>query len=124
MWMPSTPGTPRAIASRTAAIARAITDEVVADQRRQEAGGAEAAVRARRWCAMRLDVGVVVEQHAAAAVDLGVDEARQQQRAVEVVRSAPRTRASSGAHDRRDAAAVDQHARPLDEALVGEHAAR
>ena len=44
-WMPSTPGTPSAIAASTAAIARAHHVEIVADQRRQEAGRAEAAMR-------------------------------------------------------------------------------
>ena len=47
---------------------------IVADQGRQEAGGAEPAMRAADR-GDGLDAGVVVEQHAAAAIDLGVDEA-------------------------------------------------
>src|SRR3546814_2271422 len=49
----------------------------VADQGRQEGGGAEARVRGadRRD---RFDIDLVVEQYAAAAVDLRVDEAGQQ----------------------------------------------
>ena len=58
--------------------------EVVADQGRQEAGGAKAAVR-RTDGADRLNGRVIVEQHAAAAVDLHVDETGQQQAATEVV---------------------------------------
>ena len=39
---------------------------------------------ARPIAAMRLDARIVVEQHAAAAVDLRVDEARHQQVALEI----------------------------------------
>src|SRR3546814_15135995 len=55
----------------------------VADQGRQEGGGAEARVRGadRRD---RFDIDLVVEQYAAAAVDLRVDEAGQQPAAFEV----------------------------------------
>ena len=52
--MPSTPGTPCAIASRTAAIAARITVDIVADQRRQEAGRAEPPMR-RADAAQRVD---------------------------------------------------------------------
>jgi hypothetical protein len=50
--------------------------EVVADQRGQEAGRAVPAVRLAD-AADRLDARRVVEQHAAATVDLGVDKPRQ-----------------------------------------------
>src|SRR3546814_7252918 len=59
----------------------------VADQRRQEGGGAETGVRG----ADRRDgvhVGLVVEQHAAAAVDLRIDEAGEQPAAAQVDRIA------------------------------------
>src|SRR5882757_6296537 len=51
--------------------------EIVADQRRQESGGAETAMRfADR--ADRLRARFIVEQSAAAPIDLHVDESRQQ----------------------------------------------
>src|SRR3546814_11776879 len=55
----------------------------VADQRRQEGGGAEARVRGadRRY---GIDIDLIVEQHPAAAVDLRVDEAGQQPAALQV----------------------------------------
>jgi len=49
--------------------------EIVADQRRQETRGAEAPVR-RAYRADRLETGIVVEQHATAAIDLHIDENR------------------------------------------------
>src|SRR5690606_6437803 len=56
---------------------------IVADQGRQEAGGTEATVGGTDT-ADRLDAGIVVEQGATAAVDLDVDEAGQQQAALQV----------------------------------------
>src|SRR3546814_6881607 len=55
----------------------------VADQRRQEGGGAKARVRGadRRY---GIDIDLIVEQYAAAAVDLRVDEAGQQPAAPQV----------------------------------------
>ena len=52
--------------------------EVVADQRGQEAGGAKTPMR-RADGADRLGARVIVEQHAAAAVDLHIDESGQQE---------------------------------------------
>ena len=52
-WMPRMPGTPCAIASRVAAMARRITVDVVADQRRHQAGRAELAMRRGDACAGR-----------------------------------------------------------------------
>jgi len=49
----------------------------VADQRREECGGPEAGM-CRTDRGDRVDIDLVVEQNAAAAIDLGVDEARQQ----------------------------------------------
>ncbi len=58
--------------------------QVVADQGGQKAGRAEPAVR-RGDGGDALGAGVVVEQHPAAAVDLGVDVAGRQQAAAQVV---------------------------------------
>ena len=57
--------------------------EIVADQRRQQARGAEAAVRCGDG-GDGLDARRIVEQHAATAVDLRVDKARQQHRAAAI----------------------------------------
>ena len=56
---------------------------VAGDQGREEAGGAVAPVRLAD-ARDRRGLGRIVEQHAAAAVDLQVDEARRQQAAVEI----------------------------------------
>ena len=96
--------------------------EIVADQRGQEAGGAEAAVRGADG-ADRLHGGRVVEQHAAAAVHLRVDESGQQQRPAQVVGlGGLRARIACG-HDRRDAPVVDEDGACLDEPVVDEDAA-
>ena len=80
----------------------------IADQGRQETGGAVAPV-GRADAADRLHRRCLVEQHAATAVDLHVDEARQQHGAGEVVHL-------RGAHARigwrqqvGDTLAVEQH---------------
>ncbi|MNE66264.1 hypothetical protein D3C80_1618030 [compost metagenome] len=57
--------------------------QVVADQSRQEAGGAEAPMRGAD-AGDGLDRGRIVEQDAAAAVDLGVDIAGDQEVAVQI----------------------------------------
>jgi hypothetical protein len=56
---------------------------VVADQRRQKTGRAEAPVR-RAYRADRFGIRIVVEQYPAAAVDLHVDEAGEQQPPFEI----------------------------------------
>src|SRR5690606_28168260 len=95
----------------------------VADQGRQEAGGAVAAVRAADGVD-RLGTGVVVEQHAAATVDLHVDEARQQPAAAEVAHLAGLDPRLALGHQRLDAAAaVDQHRHVVMEAVVQQDAA-
>ncbi len=118
MWMPSTPGTPRAMASRTASMARATTS------RSSLISVGRKPVVPKRRCALAIAAmvshrGIVVEQLAAAAVDLAVDEAGGQQRAAQVddtVRAHHFTRAHHGL----DAAVAHQHrALPL-EPLVGE----
>jgi hypothetical protein len=57
--------------------------EIVADQRRQETRGAESPVR-RAYRTDRLETGIIVEQHTAAAVDLHVDETGQQNVSLEI----------------------------------------
>ena len=78
MWMPSTPGTPLRdrLAHRVDGALHHV--QIVADQRGQKARRAEAAVRAADG-GDALDARIVVEQHAAAAVHLRVDEARDEQ---------------------------------------------
>src|SRR5580692_4990609 len=57
--------------------------EIVADQRGHEAGGTETPMR-RPDGADRLGTRLIVEKNAAAAVDLHIDEARQQELTAEV----------------------------------------
>ena len=122
MWMPSTPGTPASIAARTASSARATTCKIVADEGRQETGRAETPVRLADR-ANGVDRRLGVEEDAAAAIDLGVDKARQQQMAAEVVAGgATATRVVAG-DDVDDPAAVEQDGAALEDAVVAEHAA-
>ena len=58
--------------------------QIVADERGQEADRAEAPMRAADLDD-RIDAWIVVEQHAAAAVDLRVDESRQQESPCQIV---------------------------------------
>ena len=116
--MPSTPGTPRIDAPLTAGTASRHDVQVVADQRGQESGGAEAAMRTADG-ANGLDARLVVEQHAAAAVDLRVDEAGQQQFALQIAAAARASAARVGvAHHVDDAIAFEQHAAPFHHARV------
>ena len=67
----------------------------VADQRRQQP------VVPNRRCASRdrghaRDIGLVVEQHVAAAIDLGVDEPRQQPAAAQILNRTSAGRSSAG----------------------------
>ncbi len=71
------------MACSVAAHGRVDHGQVVADQGRQEARGAIGPM-GRADGGDGLDGGGVVEQHPAAAIDLGVDEAGDQQAAVEV----------------------------------------
>ena len=56
----------------------------VGDHRRQQAGGAETAMGPGDAARLPSGVGSLVEQGAAAAVDLRIDEARRQDSALEV----------------------------------------
>ena len=125
MWMPSTPGTP-AVDGRVAPRRSrgAITVEVVADERRQEAGRAEAAVRARRSRGCASTLGIVVEQHAAAAVDLAVDEARHSRRPRRSRRCGLRAARIVRWHERRDALALDEQDTWSDDEAVAVQDAR
>ncbi len=96
--------------------------EIVADQRGQEAGRAEAAVRGADG-ANGLDARIVVEQHAAAAVHLRVDEARQQQIAAKIAPDGVANARVGVAHDIDDVPALEQHGAALDEAGIEHHAA-
>src|SRR5580700_5642539 len=80
--MPRTPGMPVSRQACVAATARTMVS-IVADQRGQKTGGAEAPVGLADG-AYGFRARVVVEQYAAAAVDLHVDESGQQQLSAEV----------------------------------------
>ena len=119
MWMPSYPGQAR-LDRRLHRVHRGFDlVEVVADQGRQEAGGSELAVRGADRCD-RLDAGVVVEQPPAAAIDLHIDEAGDEDAAIEVPDLDVRGHVLL-ADDRLDPIAVDQHAPALDERAVDQH---
>ena len=93
----------------------------VADQGRQETGGAEAPMRGADP-AQCLHRGRLVEQHATAAVDLHVDEAGHEHRAAQVVL----TRLTHARIGRRqqvdDAFALQQHGEVVMPAVGSEHA--
>ena len=94
--------------------------EVGADQCWQEGGGAEAAVRGADG-ADRFDARCVVEEHAAAAVHLQVDEARQQQSAAQIVLLG---RPAAGVSRRQhidDTPLLDEHALAAHEAVRAQH---
>ena len=96
--------------------------QVVADQGRHETRGSEAPVgttdrsdRVQRWLG--------IEQHAASAIDLCVDEPRQQDASAEVPPlGAPADRVIA-VDDAGDAARVEQHRPILQNAVISEHAA-
>ena len=94
----------------------------IGDQRRQHAGGAEPAVR-RGDAAQRVHRRRGIEQQPAAAVDLHVDEAGQQQAALQVVARGLVQRRIAGRHQRLDAPAAHQHGEIVARAVVGEDAA-
>ncbi len=96
--------------------------QVAADQGGQEAGGAEAAVRGADRADGR-DIGGVVEEGAAAAVHLRVDEAGQQQPALQVMALRAGQPCIGGGHHIQDAAALEQHGVILDEAPAVQDAA-
>jgi hypothetical protein len=95
--------------------------EIVADQRRQEAGGAEAAMRGTdrgdacdRW--------FIVEQHAAAAIHLGIDEAGDERTGQALPLGVCGKRV--GRDHTEDARAVDQHGDAGLQRAVHQHACR
>jgi hypothetical protein len=96
--------------------------EIVADQGRQEARGAEAAVR-RADGADRFAARVIVEQHAAAAVHLYVDESGQQQLSLQI--DAGRVAAAQilGIHQRFDACSGNQQRLTAHDSLTGQQPA-
>ena len=96
--------------------------DVVADQRRQKSGGAEASMRDAD-AANRFDRRGIVEQHAAAAVDLHVDEAGQQHVAAQVVSVVCIANARVVARqDSSDALAIDEHGDIIVETVVEQYA--
>jgi hypothetical protein len=97
--------------------------EVLADEGRQEGRGAEAPMR-RADGPDRGHVRIVVEERAAAAIHLAVDEAGHEPRARQV--DAPRLAHASvgGGHDSGDARAVEEHGAIGGEAFVEQHACR
>jgi hypothetical protein len=95
--------------------------QVVTDQRRQETRGPEAPVRgADRGDGF--DAGMFVEQHAAAAVHLRVEEAGCQHAALEVYQPVG-TRDAAGADHGLDAAIAHQQGLAGFEAVVGQYPA-
>ncbi len=94
---------------------------VVTDQRRQKSGGAMAPMR-RADAADAFHRGRIVEQHPAAAVDLGVDEARQQQRAAQVVLLDLLHARIMVRQQLNDARAIEQHRDIIAPAMRGEYA--
>lgn len=99
---------------------RAHHRDIVADQRRQQPGSAEAAMRLGD-APQGVDGRRVVEQHAATTVDLYVDEAGQQRLSAEITRFAVR-RQRAGIADHRDAAVLDHHRETGAQGIAGEHA--
>ena len=95
---------------------------IVADQGRQQACRAEASMRLRD-APQRIDGGRVVEQHAAAAVHLDVDETWQQLVAPQIALRPRMRRHIGGIADRSDASVGDHHRQAVDQAASGQHAA-
>ena len=97
--------------------------QIVADQRGQETGGAEAAMRAADGFDAG-DAGIVVEQHAAAAVHLGIDESGDQQLLLEIddaIDDSIRTDHFARADPRLDAPVVHQQRLAALNAGVGQN---
>ena len=94
--------------------------EVRADQRRQEAGGAEAAMCGADG-ADRLHARRIVEQHPATAIHLQVDEARQQQASAEVIGLRRAAARIIGRQHIDDAALLDEHTLAADEGIRAQH---
>ncbi|EQD43706.1 hypothetical protein B1B_13687 [mine drainage metagenome] len=91
-----------------------------ADQRRQHAGGAEAAVRAGD-VAQGCHVGCVVEQNVAAAIDLQINEARREHLTAQIDRLAVAERGGFGAHHVENGVALQTHGEAGFEAAFGEY---
>jgi hypothetical protein len=92
--------------------------EVVADQRGQKSRGAIPAVRGTDG-RDAVDVGAVVEQHAAATIHLRVDETGHEQLAVEI-EDAIGTDDLARAHDRFDAPVTNQQRAAVFDARIGQ----
>ena len=96
--------------------------QVVADERRQKPGGAEAAMGAADL-ADGVDGRLGVEEHAAAAVYLRVEKARQQQMAAEIVAGCAAAARVVAGDDVDDPSSVEQHGAVIEDAGVAEHPA-
>ena len=95
--------------------------EVVADQGGKKTGCPEGAV-GRADGGDCLDRRGVVEQHAAAAIDLGVDKAGDQQIAAQIMSRRARRRIACVEY-RGDLAVLDHHAFAVEDAGLGQDAA-
>jgi hypothetical protein len=71
----------------------------------------------------RFRIRRIVEQHAAAAVDLAIDETRQQDRALQVVRIVRALQCLVLGHDLDDASRFHQHRDALFDPAIGEDTA-
>src|SRR5579871_3656787 len=96
--------------------------QIGADECGKKSGGAEAPVCAadRR---NRLYARGIVEQYAAAAIHLRVDESRQQQRPAEIVPSSRAAARIGGGEHVEDSTMLDEHASILHELAPAQHAA-
>ena len=120
-WMPSAPGTrPLRFSRRRERCGEHVRR--VGDDRRQESGHAGAAMRGGDR-GDPLDGRIGVEQHAAAAVDLPIDEARAKHSAAEIDLLAA-ARPVLGWNERLDRAALDDQRAIVVQPFAVEQAAR
>ncbi len=94
---------------------------IVADQGGQQSGGAEATVRGGD-ARDAVDRRRIVEQHAAAAVDLAVDETGRKRATVEIDDLCRAHARVGGDDDIGDVRAIEQHGGAVDETGIAKHA--
>ncbi len=118
-WRPRKPGTAARTASTPAAIVAAVLLAGVGNQRRQAGGGAELSEGGADG-ADGFDAGIEIEQGAAAAIDLQVDEARREDAAAH--RHALRVGGRVGGDDGFDPAVGDDQRRAIPPGFAVENA--